>query len=174
MEGLKLTSSTTTLEYEFLSIDWFIMKTHILDGSQLTISEVFDLANKTAHAKLNSTAKRKILRARKLVDRWTKNDEVVYGVTTGFGEFANVLIKAEDIEQLQKNLIFSHAAGAGDPLPVEVVRAMMALRVNALAKGFSGIRLSTVELLMEMLNRDIVPFIPSQGSVGAKIGRAHV
>jgi histidine ammonia-lyase len=143
------------------------MKIHILDGSQLTIPQVFDLANETAHAKLSSTAKRKILRARELVKRWTDNGEVVYGVTTGFGEFANVRVKPKDIEQLQKNLIFSHAAGAGDPLPVEVVRAMMALRINALAKGFSGIRLSTVELLLEMLNRDIVPVIPSQGSVGA-------
>ena len=143
------------------------MKTHILDGNQLTIPKVFDLANETARAKLSSTAKRKILRARKLVEQWLNNREVVYGVTTGFGEFANVRVKAEDLEQLQENLIFSHAAGSGDPLPIEVVRAMMALRVNALAKGFSGIRLITVELLMEMLNRGIVPVIPSQGSVGA-------
>jgi histidine ammonia-lyase len=143
------------------------MKTHILDGSQLTIPEVFDIANGTAYVKLSSNAKRNILHARELVDKWTNKGEVVYGVTTGFGEFANVRVKAEDIEQLQENLIFSHAAGAGDPLPAEVVRAMMALRVNALAKGFSGIRLSTVELLIKMLNRDIVPVIPSQGSVGA-------
>ena len=143
------------------------MKTHILDGSHLTIPEVFDLANKAAHAKLSSTAKRNILRARELVEQWANSGERVYGVTTGFGEFSNVRIKAEDIVQLQENLIFSHAAGAGDPLPSEVVRAMMALRINALAKGFSGIQLSTVELLMEMLNRDIVPVIPSQGSVGA-------
>jgi histidine ammonia-lyase len=88
-------------------------------------------------------------------------------VTTGFGEFSNVRVRREDIEQLQENLIFSHAAGAGDPLPAEIVRAMMVLRVNALAKGYSGIRLSTVELLMEMLNHNIVPIIPSQGSVGA-------
>ena len=143
------------------------MKIHTLDGNRLTIPDVFDLANQTACAKLSSTAKRKILQARKLVEKWTDNGEVVYGVTTGFGEFANVHVKTEDIEQLQENLIFSHAAGAGEPLPAEVVRAMMALRVNALAKGFSGIRLSTVELLMEMLNRNIVPVIPSQGSVGA-------
>ena len=69
--------------------------------------------------------------------------------------------------QLQENLIVSHAAGAGDPLPQEIVRAMMVLRINALAKGFSGIRLATVETLMEMLNRNIIPVIPSQGSVGA-------
>jgi histidine ammonia-lyase len=143
------------------------MKTHILDGNQLTIPEVVDLANETACAKLSSTAKRKILRARKLVELWTNRGEVVYGVTTGFGEFANVQVKTSELEQLQENLIFSHAAGTGDPLPAEVVRAMMALRINALAKGFSGIRLATVELLMEMLNRNIIPVIPSQGSVGA-------
>ena len=143
------------------------MKTHILDGIQLTIPDVFDIAYENAHVKLSSAAKRKILRSRKLVDQWIKKREVVYGVTTGFGEFANVRVKTEHIEQLQENLIFSHAAGTGDPLPAEVVRAMMALRVNALAKGFSGIRLSTVELLLEMLNRNIVPVIPSQGSVGA-------
>jgi histidine ammonia-lyase len=143
------------------------MKTYILDGSRLSIPQVFDLANNTATAKLGPTAKKNIVRARKLVEQWTTNNEVVYGVTTGFGEFANVHVKAEDIEQLQENLIFSHAAGTGDMLPPEVVRAMMALRINALVKGFSGIRLSTVELLMEMLNRDIVPVIPSQGSVGA-------
>ncbi len=73
----------------------------------------------------------------------------------------------EDIEQLQENLIFSHAAGTGDMLPIEIVRAMMVLRINALAKGYSGIRLSTVELLLDMLNHGIIPVIPSQGSVGA-------
>jgi len=143
------------------------MKTYILDGNQLTIPEVFDLSNQTASAKLSSMAKRNIKRARKLVEQWTHDGQIVYGVTTGFGEFANVHVKTEDIEQLQENLIFSHAAGAGDPLPEEVVRAMMALRVNALAKGFSGIQLSTVELLIEMLNRNVIPVIPSQGSVGA-------
>jgi histidine ammonia-lyase len=144
-----------------------MMKTCKLDGNQLTIPQIVDLAHDTARAELSSIAKRKILKARKLVECWTNNGEVVYGVTTGFGEFANVQVKTEDIEQLQENLIFSHAAGTGDPLPYEVVRAMMVLRVNALAKGFSGIRLSTVELLVHMLNGHLVPVIPSQGSVGA-------
>jgi histidine ammonia-lyase len=164
---LKLTPSTATLEHEFPSIDRCTMKNCIFDGNQLTIPEVFDLAHETAYAKLSPIAKRNIKRARKLVDQWTNDGEIVYGVTTGFGEFANVHVKAEDIEQLQENLIFSHAAGAGSPLPPEIVRAMMALRVNALAKGFSGIRLSTVELLVEMINCNIIPVIPSQGSVGA-------
>jgi histidine ammonia-lyase len=143
------------------------MKTHILDGNQLTIPQVHDLATETAHAKLSLTAKRNISQARKLIEHWILKGDVVYGVTTGFGEFGNVRVRKEDIEQLQENLIFSHAAGAGEPLPSEVVRAMMALRVNALAKGFSGIRLSTVEFLVTMLKCDIVPIIPSQGSVGA-------
>jgi histidine ammonia-lyase len=143
------------------------MKNHILDGRRLTIPQVFDLVHETARAKLSSTAKKKIIQARTLIDRWVSNDEIVYGVTTGFGEFSNVRVKKQDIEQLQENLIFSHAAGAGDMLPTEIVRAMMVLRINALAKGYSGIRLSTVQLLMEMLNHNIIPMIPSQGSVGA-------
>jgi histidine ammonia-lyase len=143
------------------------MKNHILDGNQLTIPQVFDLAYETTRAMLSSTAKRKIIQANGLVNRWITKGETVYGVTTGFGEFSNVRVRKEDIEQLQENLIFSHAAGAGDPLPPEIVRAMMVLRINALAKGYSGIRLSTVELLMEMLNHNIIPIIPSQGSVGA-------
>jgi histidine ammonia-lyase len=143
------------------------MKNHILNGNGLTIPQVFDLAHETARARLSSTAKRKIIQARGLVDRWIAKGEIVYGVTTGFGEFSNIRVRREDIEQLQENLIFSHAAGAGDMLPEEIVRAMMVLRINALAKGYSGIRLSTVELLMEMLNHNIVPVIPSQGSVGA-------
>ncbi len=143
------------------------MKNHILDGNRLTILQVIDLAYETARARLSPTAKRKIVQARGLVDRWITKGETVYGVTTGFGEFSNVRVRREDIEQLQENLIFSHAAGAGDMLPAEIVRAMMVLRINALAKGYSGIRLSTVELLMKMLNHNIVPIIPSQGSVGA-------
>ena len=143
------------------------MKIHILDGKSLTIPNLYDLALGRAQAALNIESKHQIEQARALVEHWCDSGEAIYGVTTGFGEFSNVSIKTKDIEQLQENLIFSHAAGTGEPLPIEVVRAMIALRVNALAKGFSGIRLSTVEMLIEMLNRNIVPVIPSQGSVGA-------
>ncbi|HAP36223.1 MAG TPA: histidine ammonia-lyase [Bacteroidetes bacterium] len=92
---------------------------------------------------------------------------MIYGVTTGFGEFANVRIPHDKIEQLQTNLIISHAAGAGDPLPPEVVRAMMILRINALAKGFSGIRPETVEFIVKFFNAGLIPVVPSQGSVGS-------
>jgi histidine ammonia-lyase len=143
------------------------MKTYCLDGDHLSIPQVYDLAYNGARVQLAADAARRIQKARNLIERWVANGETVYGVTTGFGEFANVRIELNDLEQLQENLILSHAAGAGEPLPKEIVRAMMVLRINALAKGHSGVRLSTVKLLMEMLNGDIVPVIPSQGSVGA-------
>jgi histidine ammonia-lyase len=143
------------------------MKTYRLDGGHLSIPQLFDIAYNGVQVHLTADAARRIQKARNLIERWVASGETVYGVTTGFGEFANVRIEVKDLEQLQENLILSHAAGAGEPLPKEVVRAMMVLRVNALAKGHSGVRLSTVKLLIEMLNCDIVPVIPSQGSVGA-------
>lgn len=143
------------------------MKTYRLDGDHLSIPQIYEIVYNHVHVQLAANAARRIQKARSVIDRWVANGETVYGVTTGFGEFANVRVELKDLEQLQENLILSHAAGAGEPLPKEIVRAMMVLRVNALAKGYSGIRLATVKLLMEMLNRDIVPVIPSQGSVGA-------
>ena len=116
---------------------------------------------------LSIGARKQINAARALVEEWIESGETVYGVTTGFGEFANVRINKKDIENLQEHLILSHAAGAGDPLPTEIVRAMMVLRINAVAKGYSGLRLETVNLLKEMLNKNLLPVIPSQGSVGA-------
>ena len=105
--------------------------------------------------------------ARKLVDEFAHRDEPTYGINTGFGNFAEVKIPADSLAELQTNLLRSHAAGVGDALPVPVVRATMALRANVLAKGFSGIRLDTLELLVELLNRRVHPVVPSRGSVGA-------
>src|SRR6185295_6915559 len=96
-----------------------------------------------------------------------RRDEPTYGINTGFGNFAQVRIPHDSLETLQVNLLRSHAAGIGDPLPVPVVRATMALRANVLAKGFSGIRVETLERLIELLNRGIHPRVPSRGSVGA-------
>ncbi|MBI4429228.1 MAG: histidine ammonia-lyase [Ignavibacteriales bacterium] len=143
------------------------MKTITLDGNSLTIPELSQVAYDGVSVTLSKKALSRINAARKLVEGWIQSGEIVYGVTTGFGEFSNVRIDRQNLEELQQNLIFSHAAGAGDSLPIEVVRAMMALRVNALAKGHSGIRKETLQLLVEMLNKDMVPVIPSQGSVGA-------
>jgi histidine ammonia-lyase len=140
----------------------------ILNDNSLTIADIYSAAtNPKAKIALAPSAKKAMQKSRALVEEWIRNDEVIYGVTTGFGEFANVKISADKIELLQKNLIKSHAAGAGDPLPPEVVRAMMILRINALAKGFSGIRPETVEFIIKFFNAGLVPVIPSQGSVGS-------
>lgn len=139
----------------------------ILDGESLTIPQTYHAATGQTTVSFSPPAKKRMAASRALVDQWVRSKEVVYGVTTGFGEFSNVTISPEDIERLQENLIFSHAAGAGDPLPPEVVRAMMLLRMNALAKGFSGIRLETMETFRRAFNAGITPIIPSRGSVGS-------
>ncbi len=139
----------------------------VINGNSLTIPDVWNVAIQNGRVGLSAVAERRIRKARALVERWIRTGETVYGVTTGFGEFANVRIDSQDTEKLQENLILSHAAGAGEPLPIEIVRAMMLLRINAVAKGHSGLRLETVELLGRMLNNNIIPRIPSQGSVGA-------
>lgn len=139
----------------------------VLDGSTLTVARLWKIANAHAAVSLSSGALRRVQRARAQVLSWLERGETVYGVTTGFGEFANVRIETDRIEELQENLILSHAVGAGDPLPHDVVRGMMTLRINALLKGHSGIRVETIQTLVRMLNAGIVPVIPSQGSVGA-------
>lgn len=116
---------------------------------------------------LSGSSRKAMRRSRALVEEWLKAKEHIYGVTTGFGEFSDVNIPFDKIEELQHNLIASHSAGTGEPLPTEVVRAMMILRVNALAKGFSGIRPETVEFIIKFFNAELVPVIPSQGSVGS-------
>ncbi len=105
--------------------------------------------------------------ARVVVDRKAHGDEPVYGVNTGFGSFAEVKIAPDALEALQRNLVRSHAAGVGDPLPVRDVRAAMALRANVLAKGYSGIRIETLDALVALLNARVHPVVPSRGSVGA-------
>jgi len=143
------------------------MKQFIIDGSSLRLPDLRHIAEERQPVTISASSRRAMAKSRKLVEQWIAQKENVYGVTTGFGELSSVRIDPKQSQELQENLILSHAAGAGDPLPREVVRAMMTLRINALAKGFSGIRPETVDLLVRMLNKDLIPFIPSQGSVGA-------
>jgi histidine ammonia-lyase len=139
-----------------------------LDGTTLTIDELEQVAHDTSmRIDVASAARERVRAARAAVDRWIDEGRVIYGMTTGFGEFANVAISRDDVERLQENLIISHSAGTGEPLPKEVVRAMMVLRINALAKGFSGIRESTLDAMVSIVNAGIVPHVPSQGSVGS-------
>ncbi|MEA3201721.1 MAG: histidine ammonia-lyase [Thermoplasmata archaeon] len=105
--------------------------------------------------------------SRMQVERYDAKSGVAYGVTTGFGELARVRIPAEDLEALQRNLLLSHACGVGDPLPDEVVRALLLLRAASLAVGLSGVRVETVEAILALLNHDITPVVPSRGSLGA-------
>src|SRR5207253_1276836 len=128
------------------------MKKLILDGNSLTIENVYCCSVAPSQLSFSSGAVRKMKQSRALVEEWVKGDETIYGVTTGFGEFSNVRINKKDTEALQENLIMSHSAGIGDPLPAEIVCAMIILRLNALAKGYSGVRIETVDFLKKIFN----------------------
>src|SRR6185503_3241803 len=138
-----------------------------LDGSSLTLDHLVAIACDGEPVGLTDAARQRVRAARAVVDTFAGRDEPTYGINTGFGNFAQVRIPHDSLEALQVNLLRSHAAGIGEPLPVPVVRATMALRANVLAKGFSGIRVETLERLIELLNRGIHPRVPSRGSVGA-------
>ena len=138
-----------------------------IDGNSLTLDDVMLAAEGNCRVELAPEALPRMLASRALVDEWVRDGKIMYGITTGFGEFSNVHIGGDQLEQLQYNLIVSHAVGCGDPIPKHITRILMLLRANALAKGYSGIRVGTVELLLAMLNHDIIPVIPSQGSVGS-------
>ncbi|SHH40224.1 histidine ammonia-lyase [Caloranaerobacter azorensis DSM 13643] len=139
----------------------------IIDGNSLTINDVVNVARKGYIVELSEDAILRVKKARELVDKFVENEKVVYGITTGFGKFSEMVISKEETRQLQKNLIMSHSCGVGKPLSEEVVRAVMLLRANALAKGNSGIRLSTLQTLIDMLNKGVHPIIPEKGSLGA-------
>jgi histidine ammonia-lyase len=139
----------------------------IINGENLSIEDVVRVAIKGEKVELSDESIEKVEHSRKYVENIIGRGEIVYGVTTGFGKFCNVVISPEDVRKLQINLIRSHSVGVGDYFPEEVVRAMMLLRINALARGYSGIRLSTLITLIEMLNKGVTPLVPCQGSLGA-------
>ena len=138
-----------------------------LDGESLALDDLAAIADKYEPIALAPVAATRVDAARAVVDEKAAGDEAVYGINTGFGALAETTIPRDALGALQLNLLRSHAAGVGDPLPVRAVRASMALRANVLAKGFSGIRRSTLELLVEMINLRVHPRVPSRGSVGA-------
>lgn len=139
----------------------------IIDGESLRLEDIIKVAVEKESIELSSISKEKVEVSREYVNKIIENNEVVYGVTTGFGKFCNVNISSQDTRDLQVNLIRSHSAGVGEYLSEDVVRAMMLLRANALAKGYSGIRCSTLQTLIDMLNKGVIPRVPSQGSLGA-------
>ena len=137
-----------------------------LTGDDLRIEDVWEVAVGSAHVALADEARTKMEAARELVDRVARGEHT-YGVNTGFGRFVSRTIPDDQVEELQLRLLRSHACGVGEPYPPEIVRAAMLLRANALAKGYSGARVETVELLIECLNRGVLPQVPARGSVGA-------
>jgi len=148
------------------------MKTVTLDGESLPIAEVVMVADcwqnpETVQVKLAPRAVKRIRACREAVERLVARREVIYGITTGFGAFKDRVIPANEAAQLQRNILMSHAVGVGKPLPEATVRAMMLIRANTLAKGYSGIRLETMQALLALLNRGVHPVVPAQGSVGA-------
>jgi histidine ammonia-lyase len=139
-----------------------------LTGDDLTVADVWAVAVQRAPAAISDAAREKMRAARALVERAAHGThEHTYGINTGFGRFVSVAIPEDETEELQLRLLRSHACGVGDPYPEEIVRAAMLLRANTLAKGSSGARVETVELLLDCLGRGVVPVVPSRGSVGA-------
>ena len=139
-----------------------------LTGDDLRLQDVWAVAFGQARAALSDEAREKMRAARGLVERTAHGSrEHTYGINTGFGRFVSQSIPEEQTEELQLRLLRSHACGVGEPYPEEIVRAAMLLRANALAKGNSGARVETVELLLDCLERGVLPFVPSRGSVGA-------
>ena len=138
-----------------------------LTGNDLTLENVYEVTLAAGEVSLAADARKRMDASRAVIDRVVASGAVAYGVNTGFGKMASVRISNDQIRQLQTNLVRSHAAGVGALLSEAEVRAMMLLRANAIAKGFSGIRPVAAETLCAMLNRGLLPVIPSQGSVGA-------
>jgi histidine ammonia-lyase len=139
-----------------------------LTGEDLTVDDVWAAAVNGVPTGLAEPARERMNAARELVERAAHgNNEHTYGVNTGFGRFVAVAIPEEQTEELQLRLLRSHACGVGEPYPREIIRAAMLLRANALAKGNSGARVETVELLLALLDRGVIPVVPSRGSVGA-------
>ncbi|HZK09608.1 MAG TPA: histidine ammonia-lyase [Clostridia bacterium] len=138
-----------------------------IDGDHLDLESFIDVTRRGKKVRLSGQAEKKVQKARDFVDDLIKENKVVYGLTTGFGKFSDVLIPENETKALQRNLIVSHACGLGNPLEEDLVRGVMLLRINALAKGNSGIRLSTLQTLLAMLNKGVHPIIPEKGSLGA-------
>jgi len=138
-----------------------------ISGNDLTLEAVREVAEQRRPVLLSADARQGVDRARAVVDEIVSSNKLAYAVTTGVGKLSDVRIAGDQIRELQVNLVRSHAVGVGDALPIAETRAMMLLRANSLAKGYSGVRAVVIDTLCEMLNRSVTPFVPSQGSVGA-------
>lgn len=139
----------------------------IITGNDLTIEDVVKVARHNEPIEVSQEAFALVQKARDYVEGKLAKGEVIYGLTTGFGEFQKVFVPPEDAKKLQHNLIISHSCGMGSPMPLEVARAMLLLRINSVSKGNSGLKCSTVQTMVDMLNKGVTPCIPEKGSLGA-------
>jgi histidine ammonia-lyase len=139
----------------------------ILEGLSLTLEDIAKVAREGAKVRLGENAIEAVNKAAAIVDEWSRDGTVLYGITTGFGKLSSVKISPQDRQKLQENLLISHACGIGEAYSEEITRAIMLLRINTLSRGFSGISLNTLNGLVDLLNAEIHPMIPCQGSVGA-------
>jgi histidine ammonia-lyase len=142
-------------------------KTVILDTEGLTLPDVINIVKHNYKLKLSNNVKEKVLLARKAILKAVESGEKIYGITTGFGALRDIVIPEKDATKLQTNLIRSHCVGVGEPARDVYVKAMMVLRVTALAQGYSGCQLKTLENLVQMINKNVLPIVPVKGSVGA-------
>ncbi|MGH4125334.1 MAG: histidine ammonia-lyase [Clostridium sp.] len=138
-----------------------------INGNDLTLEQIVKVARNGYKVELTKDAEERVIKSRNIVDEIVDNNKVIYGITTGFGKFSDVTISGEDCKKLQRNLIISHACGTGKSFSNEIVKTIMLLRANALAKGYSGIRLSTLKTLIAMINSGVCPVVPEKGSLGA-------
>ena len=138
-----------------------------IDGTRLSLAQLRGFEGSRPRVQLAGPARERMQRSVAAVERAVERGEITYGINTGFGAFANRIIPAAQTRKLQLNLIRSHACGTGTPLPAQIVRRMLLLKANSLAAGYSGARPLLAELLLALLNADVLPVVPSQGSVGA-------
>jgi histidine ammonia-lyase len=143
------------------------MKEIFLGSDGMSLDDLVAIAREGYKVRLTKKSEERIINTRKMIEMWVKEERVIYGVTTGFGALSDVTISRKDTQSLQQNILMSHAAGVGDLLDNETVRAVMALRIKDLARGHSGICLETVSHIIALLNRGICPVVPEKGSVGA-------
>ncbi|MCK4836626.1 MAG: aromatic amino acid lyase, partial [Candidatus Aminicenantes bacterium] len=139
----------------------------ILNGSGLTIEKLVRIARHNEKVELHPDAIERIKKCRAMLEKKIEAREIMYGVNTGIGEFSEVVLTDDQVDDFQKYLIYNHAAGIGDPAPIEYVRGAMASRINVLSRGKSGCRLEIAQTLADMLNKGVTPYVCQKGSVGA-------
>nr|WP_307775332.1 histidine ammonia-lyase [uncultured Cetobacterium sp.] len=139
----------------------------LLGNERLNLEDLINVTRNGYEIQVSEEAKKRVKKARELVERYVEEERVSYGITTGFGKFSDKIISKDETALLQKNLIMSHSCGVGNPLNIDYARGIMVLRINNLIQGHSGIRQEVVDLLVEMVNEGVTPYIPEKGSLGA-------